>query len=502
MNSARQDALSARRMMTSGMDSSAKAADPMQDAVYNRVLMAAMAGRRTMVVTDYTGGNGSVAGRRMADYMNSSGGVALTATGYRGARLEDLLSEAAVGIGLKRSNDLEELALSLERSLDAAGSGLLVIFDAHLLSAPVIGDLCELSGSDTESGLYMQVLLTGGPGLDAQFEKPGLANAARLVASSRWRIESDDQEAAEEPASPPVVERQAPVPLAAPARAAQPARSPALPKTEQSAFTRPRAERQQEFPASGPVPEQRPLRRPRAVHAYDIQSDPRPEHREPAKSSNRVYWVLAIGILFAFAAGFVTNALWPFAPKSATELLEGDGLSALTANLPSAPSLTSPSQPVERQEPAGPAPVPEGSAPAPQQAPQVSGSPATPPAAAGSTGAALPPDWKQPPVERQPPAATRSLPAPGSAPPAERPVMAAPTPLTPQTQQQAQVPSSQLPPRQQQVPPQPARAENPSDVCREGSGAAKPPQNSFAGIAEGFMTDLRNLGRCINSLAK
>ena len=32
--------------------------------------------------------------------------------------------------------------------------------------------------------------------------------------------------------------------------------------------------------------------------------------------------------------------------------------------------------------------------------------------------------------------------------------------------------------------------------------AAKPPQDSLAGIAEGFMTDLRNLGRCLNSLAK
>ena len=89
MNSARQQALSARRMMTSGIDSSARAADPDQDAVYNRVLMAAMAGRRTMVVTDYTGGNGAVIGRRMADYMSSSGGMALTATGYRNAALED-----------------------------------------------------------------------------------------------------------------------------------------------------------------------------------------------------------------------------------------------------------------------------------------------------------------------------------------------------------------------------------------------------------------------------
>ena len=207
--------------MTSGIDTSSRAADPIQDAVYNRVLMAAMAGRRTMVVSDYTGGNGAVTGRRMADYMSSSGGMALTATGYRNATLEDLLSEAAAGLGLKRSGDLEELALSLERALDAAGSGLLVVFDAHLLSAPVIGDLFELSGSDTDSGLYMQILLTGGPGLDAQFDKPGLANAARQVASSRWRIENE---------APPVEEEQRQHPL--PGSAAQ--------VREQPAFTRQR----------------------------------------------------------------------------------------------------------------------------------------------------------------------------------------------------------------------------------------------------------------------
>jgi len=463
----------------------------MQDAVYNRVLMAAMAGRRTMVVTDYTGGDGTLAGRRMVDYMNSSGGIALTATGYRGARLEDLLSEAAVGIGLKRSSDLEELALSLEQALDAAGSGLFVIFDAHLLSAPVIGDLCELSGSDTESGVYMQVLLTGGPGLDAQFEKPGLANAARQVASSRWRIESDEEPEEEPPAPAPVV-------------VAKPVRLAVAPAKEQSAFTRRRAERREEY-AAPPAPafEPRPVRKvPIAARAYDIQPGPRPEYREPAKSSRRVYWVLAIGILFAFAAGFVTNALWPFAPKSATELLKGEGLSALTANLPSAPARVAPAEPEPMDQPEPEIPAPAASAPPqqPVQSPQpVPHAPA--PATSPPASAALPPGGKQPPGEGQPPAATRSIqaPAPAAQPQAERPVVAAPVPLTPQPQQQAQVPPRAAQPA---PPPQAARAESPSDVCREGSGAVKPPQNSLGGIAEGFMTDLRNLGRCLNSLAK
>jgi hypothetical protein len=62
-------------------------------------------------------------------------------------------------------------------------------------------------------------------------------------------------------------------------------------------------------------------------------------------------------------------------------------------------------------------------------------------------------------------------------------------------------------PQQAEVPPsrvaqQPAEAAAPADVCREGAGVPKPPQNSLSGIAEGFMTDLRSLGRCLNSLAR
>jgi hypothetical protein len=198
------------------------------------VLMAAMAGRRMIVVSDYTGGDAALTGRRMADYMSSSGGMALTATGYRDATLEDLLSEAAAGLGLKSSGDLEDLALSLERALDAAGAGLLVIFDAHLLSAPVIGDLFELSGSNTDSGLYMQILLTGGPGLDAQFGKPGLANAAGQVASSRWRIENEAPAREEKLVPSPAFRPMA----AAPAAPAAPRREPAPGAVPQSAFTR------------------------------------------------------------------------------------------------------------------------------------------------------------------------------------------------------------------------------------------------------------------------
>jgi hypothetical protein len=476
-------------MTTSGTDTSPKTADPIQDAVYSRVLMATMAGRRTMVVTDYTGGNGALPGRRMADYMSSSGGMALTATGYRGATFEDILTEAAAGIGLKRTGDLEELALALERTLDTAGSSLLVVFDAHLLSAPVIGELFELSASNTESGLYMQVLLTGGPGLDAQFDKPGLANVARQVASSRWRIEAAIP-AEEQPESHPV----------------QPA------ARKQPAFSRRRTDRRDDASALEQVFEPRPVRESPRVKAYAVPPDTRlgarqhykqQHYPQAARSSRRIYLVLAFGILFAFAAGFVTNALWPFAPKSATELLKGDGRSALTASLPSPPPVRPvPAEPQAQLEPEPIPPAPPHEPPAPTvpiPPPVPTPPPATQPAPhAAPLAPALPPEWNQP-VERPRPSSTRNAPAPSP----ERPAPAAPTPLTPQSQQ-VQSQQAQLPPEvvQQPAVQQPARAVSPMDVCRQGADAAKPPPDSLSGIAEGFMTDLRNLGRCLNGLAR
>ena len=372
--------------MTSGMDTSSRAADPIQDAVYSRVLMAAMAGRRTMVVSDYTGGNGAVIGRRMADYMSSSGGMALTATGYRNATLEDLLSEAAAGLGLKRSDDLEELALSLERALDAAGSGLLVIFDAHLLSAPVIGDLFELSASDTDSGLYMQILLTGGPGLDAQFDKPGLANAARQVASSRWRIENE---------APPVEEE-------------RPAPTPPAPSAQSPLHTpREPAPRRGYGSATG-------FRAASAPQGSQSQSLRRAAR--PASGIPRARPVVAAGLLGArswhslrLRGGVRDERALALRPQKRHRVAEG-GRPVRPDGQPAKHAPSPDSAPMEPQ--AQPEPVPAPSAPAPQTpaAAAPPPAPATQPAPqAAPPAAALPPEWNQP-VERPRPSSTRNAP--------------------------------------------------------------------------------------------
>ncbi|QQP87261.1 hypothetical protein IGS68_14120 [Skermanella sp. TT6] len=448
------------------------APDPLKEreAAFNAVLMAVMAGRRVMVLSDGHPDAGRTLGRRMAGHMDSSCGLGLVATARRGATVEDLLVQVSADLGAGGSDDLERLALALERGLEAAGSGLLVVLDAHLLDAGTIADLFELSGSDTDDGLYMQVLLTGSPALDRLFDRPALAGAARQVASARWSI----GQAAPEP--DPVPEAPPDIPPPAPA-AARPA-SPAEPRPRvRNAAPPAMASRPAELRRrSRPVTEEaaaRPASRPVPLHL--LESDP-----EPARTGRRgLRWAFAgLLVLLAFGAGFVTNALWPAAPRTTAELLDGDGRSALTAGLPSPPAARAIQLPEPERLPAEPAP---------------------PPAAV-----ALPPEWEQP-ADRNPqqPSQPRSAasqqqapqrPAVSAAPAPidERPVVAPPVRLAPQPQ-----PSEPAPRRQ--VAQEPA---SPRDVCAEGAGGRAAPDASLSGFAQGFMSDLRSLGRCLGSLAQ
>ncbi|UEM06429.1 hypothetical protein JL101_013655 [Skermanella rosea] len=445
------------------------APDPLKEreAAFNAVLMAVMAGRRVMVLSDGHPDAGRTLGRRMAGHMDSSCGLGLVATAHRGATVEDLLVQVSADLGAGGSDDLERLALALERGLEAAGSGLLVVLDAHLLDAGTIADLFELSGSDTDDGLYMQVLLTGSPALDRLFDRPALAGAARQVASARWSI----GQAAPEP--DPVPEAPLDIPAPAAARPASPAelRPPVRNAAPPPVASHPAELRRRSRPVTEEAPV-RPASRPVPLHLLE----PEPE---PARTGRRgLRWAFAgLLVLLAFGAGFVTNALWPAAPRPTAELLDGDGRSALTAGLPSPPTRA-----IQLPEPE--------SLPA---------EPAPPPAAA-----ALPPEWEQPSArDPQQPSQPRSAasqqqapqrPAVAAAPAAvdERPVVAPPVRLTPP-------PQAREPAPRRQVAQEPA---SPRDVCAEGAGGRAAPDASLSGFAQGFMSDLRSLGRCLGSLAQ
>ena len=157
-----------------------------QEAVYSAMLMAAMAGRRTLVLADAVRGGTGLTDRLHA-YMVSAGALVLTASARPGMKLEDLLAAAASTQGIAvPSGDLGDLAQALEAALDDSGSGFLMVRDAHLLTPSVVGDLLELSASETESGLYMQVLLAGNAGLEALLERPMLAEVIETTAPAVW----------------------------------------------------------------------------------------------------------------------------------------------------------------------------------------------------------------------------------------------------------------------------------------------------------------------------
>ncbi|WP_158045174.1 hypothetical protein [Skermanella pratensis] len=432
--------------------------------MFNTVLMSVMAGRRVMVVADGYPDAGRALGSRMAGHMNSSCGLGLLATAHRGASVEDLLVQVSADLDAGGSGDMERLALALERGLEAAGSGLLVVLDAHLLDAATVADLFELSGSDTDTGLYIQVLLTGSPALDRLFDDPALTGAARQVASARWSIGQAEPDPVPEP--PPEVQPK-PTP-ALPSSATEP-RPPVGNTAPRPAAPRPAEFRRRSRPLADEAPV-RPVFRPIPLHMLEPEPRPAPTGRRGLR------WAFAgLFVILAFGAGFLTNAMWPAAPRSTADLLDGDGRSALTAGLPTPP----PTIPLPQTE-------------------RLPAEPAPPPAAV-----ALPPAWEQPADRRpQPPASSRSAPtqqgqqrpaasaAPGPA--DERPVVAPPVRLTPPPQ----LPEP-APPRQ--VAQQPA---SPRDVCAEGAGGRAARDTSLTGFAEGFMSDLKSLGRCLGSLAQ
>ena len=499
MSSARTGALFAERIMTSGTRNSPDQIEQSvpdcgdlqarQEAIYNAMLLAVMAGRRTLVLADAVRG-GTNLPDRLQSYMVSAGALVISAWARPGMKLDDLLAEAALEQGIAvPAGDLGELAQALEKALEEAGSGLLVVRDAHLLAPPVVADLFELSASETEMGLYMQVLLAGGSGLEALLERPMLAETIEAVSPARWHI--DDL--------PPLK-----------------VEAPHIPEPDDWAVA---------APEPAPVQDQAVEQRPETVVVPQPASAlVRPV--EPArKRSGRTPWRWVAAILFAFTAGFVFNTVWPLIQNPEPEGLTGDGSSALIANLPPMRPVT----PIPALPPPDPviterllSEAPKSQPPADDPAPPVSASPTAPPRAPAAQ-APPPPPSAQVPAARQPstPAAAppaAALPAPKLPPeiaaipePAPAPVpfqeraVERPRPLTATPAQPIIAPPlAQLPERLVVETPPPSQRQSAAtpDACRRGADNRPQADGSLSGFAQGFMSDLRSLGNCLNSLSR
>ncbi|WP_207478448.1 ankyrin repeat domain-containing protein [Arenibaculum pallidiluteum] len=153
--------------------------------VYNGFFLALLARKRLMALYGETGVGKTTLLNALLDHLEAEGGMVLAATATSGMGVEDLIMAARTQLdGLARPDanegeTLEQLVEQLERRLEDAGHGVLVVDDAHRLDLPAIADLFELARTDTETGRYLQVLLSGEPVLERMLAEPDLAAAMK-----------------------------------------------------------------------------------------------------------------------------------------------------------------------------------------------------------------------------------------------------------------------------------------------------------------------------------
>lgn len=133
----------------------------------DRVLMPVLAGRRLIVLAGGGDAEREALLDRLGRNVDGHGGLGLRVRAAPAADVDALVRAAArtaLPAEMPRP-DIGVLAERLERRLDEAGFGLLVVEEAQTLSAATLADLAELAGSTTAAGHYLQVLLAGPDGL-------------------------------------------------------------------------------------------------------------------------------------------------------------------------------------------------------------------------------------------------------------------------------------------------------------------------------------------------
>lgn len=129
----------------------------------DRVLMPVLAGRRLIVVAGSGEEERTALLDRLGRNVDGHGGLVLRVRPGPGSDIDAIIRDSARGVlpGVAQEPDIGILVEGLERRLDAAGLGLLVVEEAQALPAGTLADLAELSASTTASGNYLQVLLAG-----------------------------------------------------------------------------------------------------------------------------------------------------------------------------------------------------------------------------------------------------------------------------------------------------------------------------------------------------
>lgn len=155
--------------------------------IFDGIFLAAVAGKRLIGVTGEAGVGKTSLLERLVERLAAEGMLVLATRARPGQTVEDLITQAAHGQSEGRAPaEFDVLVEALERRLEEAGAGLLVIDDAHHLDGDTLADLVELAGTDTETGRHLQVLLAGLPELqDALLAGPLAATLRNIGALFR-----------------------------------------------------------------------------------------------------------------------------------------------------------------------------------------------------------------------------------------------------------------------------------------------------------------------------
>jgi type II secretory pathway predicted ATPase ExeA len=159
------------------------------EEAYNGFVLAVLARRRLMALYGETGSGKTTLLQELLDHMEAEGTMVLATAARPGMTVEDLIQEAGGELLHDEANgqpltDLDALVERLEQRLEEAGTGVLIIDEAHELDIPVLYDLIEMAASDTETGRFLQVLLAGAPDLERMLAEPGLDDSMRRMGVS------------------------------------------------------------------------------------------------------------------------------------------------------------------------------------------------------------------------------------------------------------------------------------------------------------------------------
>jgi type II secretory pathway predicted ATPase ExeA/tetratricopeptide (TPR) repeat protein len=154
--------------------------------VFNGFFLALLARKRVMALYGETGVGKTTLLNALLDHVEADGTLALAVTAGAGMSVEDLLLAAgprldAPAAAAAGALDIDRIVEDVERRLEDAGTGVLVVDDAHRLDLQVVSDLFDLAQSDTETGRYMQVMLSGEASLERMLAEPELDRAMKRI---------------------------------------------------------------------------------------------------------------------------------------------------------------------------------------------------------------------------------------------------------------------------------------------------------------------------------